>query len=163
MITKNVWQQLRRQTKPATVEPVPLQQTRTRSTSTDCANPSAFFCISKLIRGTNCHRWLDGASEQHKRTFSISMCQSTLRGHKEITSMESWKEQPSNGEDCEAGTHRQGWPHQRCVYDALGIKGVTGMTSRSFVCHYLHGSQPVITKILNLEPSNFASPLPVPP
>lgn len=105
----------------------PLQQT--------VPTPRHFsaFPNSKLVRGINCHRWLGGAFGQHEKT-SISMCQSTERGHEVIPSVGSWREQPSDGEDCKAGTYHQGWPYQRDVYDFLGIKGVTGLTSRSIVC-----------------------------
>lgn len=41
-------------------------------------------------------------------------------------SVGSWREQPSDGEDGKAGTHHQGCPRQRDVYDVLGAKGVTG-------------------------------------
>lgn len=47
-----------------------------------------------------------GTFEHREKTFSIFMCQIMIRGHEEIPSVGSWKDQPSNDE------HSTGW-HSR--------------------------------------------------
>lgn len=103
-----------------------------------------------------------GVFEQHEETFSILMCQSTMRGHKEMLPV--W----GAAGNSQAMLERVGLAHSaraaraREVFTMFWSKRCHRDDIQKHCVHYPHELQPVSTKILNLEPSNFASPLHIP-